>query len=154
MARAKATLQTMDPSARRAPNRKAKAAGGTRPTPVRRAYERRYRQTIRRFDLWTVLKISICFYLTALIVFLLSAIVMWSVASATGIIGNLESSIGDTIGSDDFQLLSWNLLRATTLIGLVFVCLAVVMSVLAAAFYNLFSDLVGGIEVTVIEEED
>jgi len=154
VARAKATLQTVEAPARRAPSRKAKSSRGNRAVPVRRAYERHYRQTVRRIDLWSVLKVSICFYLTALIVLLVSGIVMWWIASAVGIIGNVESSIGETIGSEDFKLLSWELLRASTLIGLVFVCLAVVVSVLAAAFYNLFSELIGGIEVTVVEEED
>ena len=32
--------------------------------------------------------------------------------------------------------------------------LLVVITVLAAAFYNLFSELIGGIEVTVVEDED
>ena len=41
-----------------------------------------------------------------------------------------------------------------TLVGLVIVCLMVVCTVLAAAFYNLFSELLGGIEVTVVEEEN
>ena len=43
---------------------------------------------------------------------------------------------------------------ATTLIGLVIVCVLVVITVLAAAFYNLFSELIGGLEVTVVEHED
>ena len=121
---------------------------------MRPAYERRYRQTIRRVDLWSVLKISICFYLTALIVLIMSGVVLWWIASATGIIGDVESAVGDIIGSkNDFKFLSWKVLRASTLVGLVWVCLMVVVTVLAAAFYNLFSELLGGIEVTVVEEE-
>jgi hypothetical protein len=34
------------------------------------------------------------------------------------------------------------------------VCLMTVVTVLAAAFYNLFSELLGGIEVTVVEQEE
>ena len=33
------------------------------------------------------------------------------------------------------------------------VCLMVVWTVVAAALYNLFAQVVGGIEVTVVEEE-
>ena len=40
------------------------------------------------------------------------------------------------------------------LTSLVIVCVCVVMTVLAAAFYNLFSELTGGLEVTVVEHED
>ncbi|MDZ4826936.1 MAG: DUF3566 domain-containing protein [Actinomycetota bacterium] len=152
MARAKATLESVDSGSRRAPKQKVqKQRSG--PVPVKAAYERRYRQTIRKIDLWSVLKISICFYLTALIVLIVAGMVMWSIASAAGIIGNLEDFVGEMIDADDFKFLSWEVLRASTLLGLVFVCLMVVISVLAAAFYNLFSELLGGVEVTVVEEE-
>ena len=42
------------------------------------------------------------------------------------------------------------MLRGATLIGLVVVCLLSRVTVLAAAFYNLFSELLGGVEVTVV----
>ena len=118
-----------------------------------RATSASYRQTIRQVDLWSVLKISICFYLTALIVILFAGVVLWWIASAVGIVSNVENFVGDLVNSEDFQFLSWNVLRASTLVGLVLVCLMVVCTVLAAAFYNLFAELLGGIEVTVVEEE-
>jgi hypothetical protein len=45
-------------------------------------------------------------------------------------------------------------LRAATLVGLVIVCIMTVLTVLAAAFYNLFAELLGGVEVTVVEQEE
>jgi transmembrane protein DUF3566 len=120
---------------------------------LRPSYERKYRQTIRRVDLWTVLKISICFYLTALVVVLFAGVCLWWIASAVGIVSNIENFIGDLVNSEDFEFLSWNVLRASTFVGLVLVCLMVVCSVLAAACYNLFASVLGGIEVTVVEEE-
>lgn len=152
MARAKATLESVQTPVRRTPAKKPQKRR-SRPVAIRPAYERKYRQTIRKVDLWSVLKISICFYLTALIVLLVSGMVLWWIASAVGIVSDLESFIGELISSDDFRFLSWEVLRASTLIGLVFVCLMVVCTVLAAAFYNLFSELLGGVEVTVVEEE-
>ena len=106
---------------------------------LRPSYERQYRQTIRRVDLWTVLKISICFYLTGLVVLLFAGVCLWWIASAVGIVSNIENFIGDLVNSKDFVFLSWNVLRASTLVGLVLVCLMVVCTVLAAAFYNLFA---------------
>jgi hypothetical protein len=117
------------------------------------SYQRSYRQTVQRVDLWSVLKISICFYLTALIVLLCSGVVLWWIASAVGIISNIENFVGDLVNSNDFQFLSWSVLRASALVGLVVVSLMVVCTVLAAAFYNLFSSVLGGIEITVVEEE-
>jgi hypothetical protein len=120
---------------------------------LRRPMERRYRQTIRSVDLWTVLKIAVCFYLCGLIVSLCALIVLWWIASGLGVIHNIENFVGDLLGSDSFEFLSWRILRGATLVGLVIVCLQVVCTVLAAAFYNLFSELLGGIEITVVEEE-
>ena len=46
------------------------AARSPATAPRRVVYERRYRQTVRSIDIWSVLKISLCFYLCALIVVL------------------------------------------------------------------------------------
>jgi hypothetical protein len=123
------------------------------PVAARRPMERRYRQTIRSVDLWTVLKISVCFYLCGLIVTMAAGVVLWWIASGLGVVHNVERFVGSMLGSDNFQFLSWKILRGAMLIGLVVVCLQVVCTVLAAAFYNLFAELLGGIEVTVVEEE-
>ena len=119
----------------------------TRPT------ERRYHQTIRRVDLWSVVKISICFYLCALVVVIAAGVVLWWIATTLGAIDSVEKLVGDLIGSKDFVFMSWRILRGATLIGLVMVCVMVVVTVLAAAFYNLFSELLGGVEITVVEDE-
>ncbi len=137
--------------ARRQEQRKEK--GRTAASPGRRTSERRYHQTIRRVDLWSVLKISICFYLCALVVVIAAGMVLWWIATTFGAIDSVEKLVGDFIGSDDFELLSWRILRGATLIGLVMVCLMVVTTVLGAAFYNLFSELLGGIEITVVEDD-
>ena len=116
------------------------------------ALERRYQQRIRHIDLWSVLKVAVCFYLCALVVVLGAGIVLWLIASAASVIDNVESFMDD-LGFNDFQFLSWRILRASVLIGLVFVALSTIFTVLAAAFYNLFAELVGGVEITVVEED-
>ncbi len=152
MARAKAVLESVPASPEsRAPRKKDRRR---RVTTQRQVYERRYVQTIRSVDLWSVLKVSICFYVAALIVLLVSGMMLWWIASAAGAIGNIEKFIGELVDNKDFRLLSWQVLRAATLIGLVIVCILTVLSVLAAAFYNLFSELLGGVEVTVVEQEE
>jgi len=125
-----------------------------RTTAPRQVYERRYVQTIRSVDLWSVLKVSICFYMCALIVMLVASVMVWWIASAAGVISSVESFVGELVNNKDFRFLSWEVLRAATLIGLVIVCLLTVITVLAAAFYNLFSELLGGVEVTVVEQEE
>ena len=151
MARAKAVLESIPakPEARapKKPRRRRVAS-------PRQVFERRYVQTVRSVDLWSVLKVAICFYLCALIVILVAGVMLWWIASAAGVVASIESFVGELVNNKDFRLLSWEVLRASTLIGLVVVCLMTVVTVLAAAFYNLFSELLGGIEVTVVEQEE
>ncbi|HEX5615428.1 MAG TPA: DUF3566 domain-containing protein [Acidimicrobiia bacterium] len=159
MARARAVLETeAAPAPARARTRgratNRTAARRSVPAPARRPEARRYRQTIRSVDLWTVLKISVCFYLCALIVLLAAGAVLWWIGSSFGVIENIESFIEELTGWDEFEFLSWPILRGATLLGLVFVCLLVVGTTLAAALYNLFSELLGGIEIVVAEDEE
>ncbi len=122
------------------------APAGQRPS------EQRYHQTIRRIDLWSVLKVSVCFYLCALLVILVAGVMVWFVADTAGVIHKVESFVGDLFDDKGFKFFPSEILRAGTLLGLVFASLATVMTVLATGFYNLFSDLIGGIEITVAEE--
>jgi len=92
MARAKAALESVltPPTVRpvRRDGRRARPLRARR--PARNAgYERRYRQTVRSIDVWSVLKISLCFYMCALIVVLLAGVILWWIASAVGAIHNV-----------------------------------------------------------------
>ena len=78
MARAKTTLEPVatPPASRMVRGDRRRVLPVRQRRPARNAsYERRYRQTIRSIDVWSVLKISLCFYLCALIVVLLAAYV-------------------------------------------------------------------------------
>ncbi len=121
-------------------------------TVAKPAIERHYHQTIRRIDLWSVLKVSICFYLCALLVFIGAGVILWFVADTFNVIHKVESFVGDLFDDKGFKFFPTEILRAATLLGLVFTSMATVMTVLATGFYNLFSDLIGGIEITVAEE--
>jgi hypothetical protein len=157
VARAKAVLESVSANADLGVIQKKPKPPKTKKRRVaspKQVFERRYVQTVRSVDLWSVLKVAICFYLCALIVMLVAGVMLWWIASAAGVVSSVESFVGELVNNKDFRLLSWQVLRAATLIGLVVVCLLTVMTVLAAAFYNLFSELLGGIEVTVVEQEE
>jgi Transmembrane domain of unknown function (DUF3566) len=122
------------------------------PVPGPRA-PRRVRHTIKKVDLWSALKISLCFYVCEMAVAVTAIAFLWLIADGFGIIGSVEKFIGDLLSSKDFKFLSAEMLRGTILVGLVLVAIQVVATVLACAFYNLFAELFGGIEVTVIQED-
>ena len=154
-AKAPAAASTAAPVVAPKPNRDertaAKQAVAPPVQPVRR--ERRVRQMIQKVDLWSVLKLSLCFYLCALAVVVVALVSLWVIADSFGIVENVEEFIGELLSSEDFTFLSGDMLRGVVLVGLVLVMLQVVITVIAAAFYNLFAALFGGLEITVIEEE-
>ncbi|TMK84885.1 MAG: hypothetical protein E6G57_14465, partial [Actinobacteria bacterium] len=50
---------------------------GPSPAPLRARGARRGRQVIRRFDLWSVLRFSLIFYLCMFLILLVAGIVLW-----------------------------------------------------------------------------
>jgi len=116
------------------------------------AGERRYRQTLIKVDLWSVTKLAVCFYLSAMFVTLVALVALWMIAQAAGIIGSIEKFFGDLLSAKDFHFISFDVLRGGILLGLVTVGLQVVITVIAASFYNIFAELFGGLEITVREE--
>ena len=115
--------------------------------------ERRYRQTVTKVDLWSVLKMSVCFYICGMAVTMVALVALWTIADAAGVIHSVEKFFGDLLQTKDFTFLDQEILRGALLIAAVFVVLAVVITVIAAAFYNMFAELFGGIELTITEDE-
>ncbi|HWW43554.1 MAG TPA: DUF3566 domain-containing protein [Acidimicrobiia bacterium] len=124
----------------------------TGPTTTVSHADRKYRQTITKVDLWSVTKLSLCFYLSAMFVTVVAFVALWIIADAAGIIHSVEKFLGDLLSAKNFHFLSATVLRGAILIGLVVVALQVVITVIAASFYNIFAELFGGVEITVKEE--
>jgi len=139
------------PSPRNQPAARPQAAPRVATPPV--PEERRYRQTIHRVDLWTVLKMSVCFYICAMAVTMVAIIALWVIGDAAGVINSVESFLGDLLQTEDFTFLDQEILSGMLLVGAVLVVLEIVLTVIAAAFYNLFAELFGGIEITISEDE-
>lgn len=115
--------------------------------------ERRYRQTIHRVDLWSVLKIAVCFYICGMAVTMVALIALWAIADAAGVIHSVEKFLGDLLQTKDFTFLDAEILRGALLVSAVLVVLQIVITVIAAAFYNVFAELFGGVEITISEDE-
>ena len=113
---------------------------------------RSYRQMIGRVDLWSTFKVSLCFHTGAMLLSVVALIVMFFVASQVGIVSNIEKFLGTVVEVKDFSFLSFEVLQGVLLIGFVLVVLMTVLSVIAAALYNVFAEAVGGIEIYVVEE--
>ena len=114
---------------------------------------RRSRVEMSRLDLWSVLKVSLCFYLAGLAILLVAGLVVWLLLDAAGQIRSFERFMGDILSAKNYHLVASEVLLGAVLVGLVLVALVTVLTVIAAALYNVFSDLVGGIEVTLVEAD-
>lgn len=116
------------------------------------AQGRRVRRIVRRVDTWSVFKVSALFYVSLMLVLLLAAILLWAAGSVVGVIGSVEKFMS-SIGFENFKFIPSQLFRGFFAGGLVIVALGTGFSVLLAVVYNLISDLIGGIEFSVLEED-
>lgn len=112
---------------------------------------RRVRLVVRRIEPWTVLKFSVLLYLTMYLVILVAGVVLWAVATTTGLRGNIEKFIGQLIASDTFTLLGPTVAKASVLGGAVLVVMGSGANVLLTVLYNLIADVIGGV-VVLFEE--
>lgn len=108
---------------------------------------------MRKVDTWTVLRFSVLFYLCLLVVVIVAGCLLWAVASSAGVIHNIENFIKDLFALDSFHFDAFNILEGTVFAGLVLVFVGTGINVLASVIYNLISDVVGGVEVVVLEED-
>ena len=123
--------------------------------PGRRPAQRRVRVAIRRINPWSVLKVSLVFYLCLMLVILVGFGILYAVLSAAGILDSLAElleGVGFGTAQTGFQFDTGFIFRTLFLIGLVSTALWAVFTVFLAFLYNLIADLMGGIEVTLIEK--
>lgn len=121
------------------------------PVPAAAARARTSRVVVRRVDPWSVLKLSLLFYLCVCLVLLVAGCILWAGASAAGVVENIEGFVSD-IGFDDFRFVAADILRASTIGGLVLVVSGTLANTLLAVLFNLMGDVVGGLKVTLAED--
>ena len=113
---------------------------------------RRVRRVIRSVDTWTVFKVSLIFYLAMYVIFLVASVLLWRVANATGTLDNIQTFLTH-YGWETFKFRGGEIYHAVWIIGLFLVVAGVGLNVTVATLFNLIADLVGGVRVTVLEEE-
>ncbi len=114
---------------------------------------RKVRRLIRHVEPWSVLKISLVFYLCLWAILLIAGGILWSFAVGSGMVGNLENFVTELAALEKFELNGDQIFRALAIGGLVLVVVAAGFTVLMAVLFNLISDVIGGIRMTVVEEE-
>lgn len=116
---------------------------------------RRVRRIIRKIDPWTVLKVSAILYAVSAVALVLGVVIFWSVLENAGIPDALtDFLVRITLiedGTEPFAN-SEQFLRFVVFGSIVWWVLSTGLTTLVAVMYNLVTDVVGGLEVVVLEE--
>jgi hypothetical protein len=117
---------------------------------------RRARLVVKHIDPWTVMKVSFIVSLVILVVVVVAAGIIYAVLGKMGVwdqINDLVNEVSPTTASPVLHnpLSGSRVIGVTALVGGVNVVLMTALCTLGAAVYNLVSDLVGGIEVTLTD---
>ena len=131
-------------------NKDAKQSGEKEKTGFR---VRRVRRLVRHIEPWSVLKIGLVFYLCVWGMSVIAFSMIWGAASDAGTIQKFESFIEQLFALETFEFNAEQIFRIFILGGLVMVVGGTAITVVLVVVFNLISDLMGGIRITVIEEE-
>lgn len=116
---------------------------------------RRVRRIIRKIDPWTSLKVSAVVWLVLAVALVLGTVIFWSVLERAGIPDRItEFMVEITLieeGSQPFANVE-QFFRALVFGAVVWWVAMTGITVLGAVIYNLVSDVVGGLEIVVLEE--
>ena len=113
---------------------------------------RRVTRVVRHVDTWSVFKVALVFDVMLYLVCLTSGVLLWNVAHATGTVDNVEKFF-EQFGWESFEFKGGEIYHNAWIGGL-FVAIGLTgFAVLMATLFNLITDLVGGIRVSVLEEE-
>lgn len=129
---------------------------GARTTPR----TRKARLRVAKADPWSVMKVSFLLSIALGICTVVAAAILWMVMDAMGVFSTVGGTISEATGSNEsngFDLQSFlslpRVLVFTSVIAVIDVVLATALATLGAFIYNLSAGFVGGVELTLAEDE-
>ncbi|MFF3334292.1 DUF3566 domain-containing protein [Streptomyces sp. NPDC002888] len=121
---------------------------------------RKARLRVAKADPWSVMKVSFLLSIALGICTIVAAAVLWMVMDAMGVFSSVGGTISEATGSNEsngFDLQSFlslpHVLMFTSIIAVIDVVLATALATLGAFIYNLSAGFVGGVELTLAEDE-
>lgn len=107
---------------------------------------------LRHIDPWSAFKVALLFSAVAYVVCLSAGVLLWRVADSTGTIANVERWFTQ-FGWETFEFKGGEIYHNAWIIGLFAAVALTGAAVLVVTLFNLVSDIVGGIRMSVLEEE-
>jgi hypothetical protein len=121
---------------------------------------RRARLKIVNVDPWSVMKVSFLFSVALGIILLVAIALLWMALDFMGFFSSVAHTVSDVSGNQNskgFDVVAFfslpRVMGMATIVALVDTIMITALTTLAAYLYNLSTDLVGGVEVTLAEEE-
>ncbi|WP_197375920.1 DUF3566 domain-containing protein [Mycolicibacterium baixiangningiae] len=143
---------TPEPAPRPGPAARTQVAHRPARGPVRASMQ------IRRVDPWSALKVSLVLSVVLFFVWMIAVAFLYLVLGGMGVWDKLNSNVGDlltsTSGGGGGELVSsGTIFGGAALVGLVNIVILTAMATAGAFIYNLTTDLVGGVEVTLADRD-
>ncbi|MEU8349325.1 DUF3566 domain-containing protein [Streptomyces sp. NPDC048845] len=138
--------------------RKPRTGAGARTAPR----TRKARLRVAKADPWSVMKVGFLLSIALGVCTIIAVAVLWLVMDAMGVFSTVGETIGQATGSEEgggggFDLESFlslpRVLMFTSIIAVIDVVLATALATLGAFIYNLSAGFVGGVELTLAEDE-
>lgn len=133
---------------------------GSRPSTTGRGRTRKARLRMTHLDPWSVMKTSFLLSVAFGIVTVIAVAVVWSVLGAAGVWDSINQTVQEVIGGDTgeaFDVENYvgtsRVMGFTMIVAVVDVVLITAIATLGAFLYNLAATLLGGVEVTLAEDE-
>ena len=120
-----------------------------------RAASRKARVVVRRVEPWSILKFSLLFYFCLMLIFLFAFLILYWILGVIGVLDSLShllSTAGFGNPKTGFHFHGYWIFSRLFLLGVVGVVLWSLVNMCVAMLYNLVSDVVGGIQVTLFEK--
>lgn len=136
------------------------AQSSTRQSGPARPRTRKARLRLTHLDPWSVMKTSFLLSVAFGIVTVIAVSVVWSVLGAAGVWDSINQTVQEVIGGesgDAFDVENYigasRVMGFTMIVAVVDVVLITAIATLGAFLYNLAAALLGGLEVTLAEDE-
>ncbi len=150
-------VSTQPPAA--APTRPQPAAAQVARPVVRPGQPRQARLRLKRVDPWSVFKTALLLSIAFGIVTIVSVLIVWSVLGAAGVWDSVNATVQSVVGGQDgttFQVEDYvgmqRVVGFTMLVSVIDVFLLTAIATLSAFLYNMAAALLGGLEVTLVED--
>jgi hypothetical protein len=120
---------------------------------------RRARLRLTRIDPWSVMKTAFLLSIALGVVTVVSVLMVWTVLGAAGVWDSINQTVQNILGGEsagDFDVENYigtsRVMGFTMLVAVIDVVLLTAIATLGAFLYNMAAALLGGIEVTLAED--